>query len=132
MVGHLGLTPQSVHALSGFKVQGRNTQAAKNMVEDAIALEAAGASMLVLELVPSALAQQISEALTIPTIGIGAGPECDGQVLVLHDLLGFDTSFKPKFLKQYANIGKTVVEALESYVTDVNEKSFPSGEHSFS
>ena len=131
VVGHLGLTPQSVHALSGYKVQGRSAKAAEKMLEDAKALEKAGVSCLVLELVPSELSMQIQDALTIPIIGIGAGPDCDGQVLVLHDLLGFDDSFKPKFLKRYANIGKTVVDALDTYIGEVRGKSFPSQDHSF-
>lgn len=131
VVAHLGLTPQSVHALSGYKVQGRSQDAASEMIQDARALESAGASFLVLELVPRGLAKQISEALSIPTIGIGAGGDCDGQVLVLHDLLGFDDSFSPKFLKRYANIGKTVKDALDAYIDDVREKKFPSDEQSF-
>ena len=101
------------------------------MIRQAVALEKAGASMLVLELVPRQLTKEISKALSIPTIGIGAGPDADGQVLVLHDLLGFEEGFKPKFLKCYANMGKAVKDALGSYVSDVKEGAFPKDEHSF-
>ncbi len=131
VIGHLGLTPQSVHAMSGYKVQGRDDEAQKALVLDALALEQAGAALLVLELVPASLAEKISQALRIPTIGIGAGPDCDGQVLVLHDLLGFDDQFKPRFLKHYANIGRSVVDALSDYIRDVKDVSFPTQEHSF-
>lgn len=131
VVSHLGLTPQSVHAMSGYKVQGKDDRGAQEMIRQAVALEKAGASMLVLELVPRQLTKEISKALSIPTIGIGAGPDADGQVLVLHDLLGFEEGFKPKFLKCYANMGKAVKDALGSYVSDVKEGAFPKDEHSF-
>lgn len=131
VVGHLGLTPQSLHSLSGYRVQGRGIDAQKAMLEDALALHKAGVAALVLELVPEGLAAKISQALPVPTIGIGAGKACDGQVLVLHDLLGFDEEFTPRFLKRYANIGQIVVNALNDYVKDVKEESFPTQDHSF-
>jgi 3-methyl-2-oxobutanoate hydroxymethyltransferase len=130
-VGHLGLTPQSVHALSGYKVQARDKDARKRLISDAKALESAGAFCVVLEMIPSSLAKAVSKELTIPTIGIGAGAGCDGQVLVMHDLLGFDDSFKPKFLKKYANLSKVISEALASYDKDVKTGKFPAAEHSF-
>lgn len=131
VMGHLGLTPQSVHAMGGYRVQGRGDEAAKRIMEDALTLQEAGIFSLVLEMVPAELAGRISAALKIPTIGIGAGPKCDGQILVLHDLLGFDEEFKPKFLKKYANLGKVVKEALTAYDDDVKAGSFPAAEHSF-
>ena len=131
VVGHLGLTPQSVHALGGYRVQGRGDEEADRLVKDAIALEKAGACMIVLELIPRALAMRVTDLLSIPTIGIGAGPETDGQVLVLHDLLGFNSEFKPKFLKQYANLGDQIVKALTEYVSDVSSGYFPTEENSF-
>jgi 3-methyl-2-oxobutanoate hydroxymethyltransferase len=131
VVGHLGLTPQSVHALSGYKVQARDKDARKRLISDAKALESAGAFCVVLEMIPSSLAKAVSKELTIPTIGIGAGAGCDGQVLVMHDLLGFDDSFKPKFLKKYANLSKVISEALASYDKDVKTGKFPAAEHSF-
>jgi 3-methyl-2-oxobutanoate hydroxymethyltransferase len=130
-MGHLGLTPQSVHALGGYKVQGRDQAAADRLLEDAGALEAAGACAVVLELVPAELARRISAALTIPTIGIGAGPGCDGQVLVLHDMLGLNEGFSPKFLKRYAELGAAVREAVRSYAAEVRGGSYPAKEHSF-
>ncbi len=132
VMGHLGLTPQSVHALGGYKVQGRGKQAESRMIEDAKALERAGAFAIVLELIPTELAEKVSSELTIPTIGIGAGPGCDGQVLVLQDLLGFDDSFCPKFLKKYAQIGEMTVAALCEFDKEVKDKSFPASEHGFS
>lgn len=131
VMGHLGLTPQSVHQMGGYKVQGRGAEASQALIEDALALEAAGAFALVLEMVPTSLAASLTSMLKIPTIGIGAGPECDGQILVLHDLLGFDTSFNPKFLKKYANFGTLIVEALQAYDHDVKTRVFPTGEHGF-
>ena len=130
VMGHLGLTPQSVHALGGYRVQGKGERG-KQIFNEAKALEDAGAFAIVLELVPADLARDITAALSIPTIGIGAGPGCSGQVLVLHDLLGFDGAFKPKFLKQYAHLGGEVVRALQAYSKDVKEKKFPGPEHSF-
>ncbi len=130
VIGHLGLTPQSVHALGGYKVQGRGEQAQK-LLEDAKALEEAGACAVVLELIPQALAVEVTKSLHIPTIGIGAGSGTDGQVLVLHDMLGFNSEFSPKFLKKYANLGDIVVEAVKSYDAEVKAGIFPGPEHSF-
>jgi len=131
VMGHLGLTPQSVHQLGGFKVQGRNAEAAKRLLEDARGLQEAGAYALVLEMVPAVLAKEVTEALTIPTIGIGAGAHTDGQVLVSYDLLGMNEDFKPRFLKTYANLFETITEAVESYCEEVKAGEFPSDEHAF-
>jgi 3-methyl-2-oxobutanoate hydroxymethyltransferase len=131
VMGHLGLTPQSVHALGGYKVQGRDPAAAERLLDDARELEAAGACAIVLELVPAEVARRISAALTIPTIGIGAGPGCDGQVLVLHDMLGLNEGFSPKFLKRYAELGGAVRDAVRAYATDVRAGTYPGREHSF-
>jgi 3-methyl-2-oxobutanoate hydroxymethyltransferase len=131
VIGHLGLTPQSVHALGGYRVQGRDPAARERLLHDAKALEAAGACAIVLELIPADLAGQISQALTIPTIGIGAGPRCDGQVLVLHDMLGLNELFAPRFLKHYAKLGEAVREAVRSYATEVRAGKYPGKEHSF-
>ena len=131
VMGHLGLTPQSIHMLGGFKVQAKTEDARLKLLEDAKALERAGAFALVLEMIPADLALEISKELKIPTIGIGAGAGCDGQVLVLHDLLGFDLSFNPKFLKRYANFETTVIEAISSYCVDVKSGQFPSDSQSF-
>ena len=131
VVGHLGLTPQSVHALSGYKVQAREKDAQKRLLADAKALEDAGAFCVVLEMIPAKLAKEVSKVLTVPVIGIGAGAGCDGQVLVMHDLLGFDDAFKPKFLKKYANLSKIISEALASYDKEVKSGKFPAQEHSF-
>ncbi len=131
--GHLGLTPQSVDALGGFNVQGRDKQAAKQLIDDALALEKAGAKLLVLECVPAQLAKTISEKLTIPTIGIGAGANTDGQVLVLHDMLGINANFKPKFVKNFMQdiTSGNIKEAIELYVKQVKSRQFPQPEHSF-
>ena len=131
VIGHLGLTPQSVHALGGYRVQGRDPVAADRLMADAKALEAAGACSIVLELIPAALSARISQALTIPTIGIGAGPQCDGQVLVLHDMLGLNEQFAPKFLKHFAKLGDAVREAVRSYADEVRTGKYPGKEHSF-
>jgi 3-methyl-2-oxobutanoate hydroxymethyltransferase len=131
VLGHLGLTPQSVHALGGYRVQGRDEPTADRLTADAMALEAAGACGIVLELLPAPLAERISAALTIPTIGIGAGPGCDGQVLVLHDMLGLNEGFNPKFLRRYAELGEAVRGAVRSYAADVRDGRYPSAEHSF-
>jgi 3-methyl-2-oxobutanoate hydroxymethyltransferase len=131
VIGHLGLTPQSVHALGGYRVQGRDEATAERLMADARALEAAGACGVVLELLPSALARRISAALTIPTIGIGAGAGCDGQVLVLHDMLGLNEMFNPKFLKRYAELGEAVRTAVRAYAVDVRDGRYPGPEHSF-
>ncbi len=132
VVGHLGLTPQSVHQLGGFRVQGKNSGAAAKLLDDAMALEEAGAFAVVLECIPEALGRQVTERLSIPTIGIGAGVHCDGQVLVIQDLLGITQGFKPKFVKRYADIGEQIVSALENYRTEVKERQFPAPEYSFS
>ena len=131
VIGHLGLTPQSVHALGGYRVQGRDAAAADRLINDAKALEGAGACSIVLELIPAALGARISKALTIPTIGIGAGPQCDGQVLVLHDMLGLNEQFAPKFLKHFAKLGDAVREAVRVYADEVREGKYPAKEHSF-
>ncbi len=131
VIGHLGLTPQSVHALGGYRVQGREAAAAERLLADALALEEAGACAIVLELLPAALAKRITAALTIPTIGIGAGAGCDGQVLVLHDMLGLNEMFNPKFLKRYAELGEAVRAAVRSYAAEVRDGTYPGPEHSF-
>ncbi|MBK7596675.1 MAG: 3-methyl-2-oxobutanoate hydroxymethyltransferase [Gemmatimonadetes bacterium] len=131
VVGHLGLTPQSVHALGGYRVQGRGLTAAERLRTDAQALEAAGASAIVLELVPRDLATEISATLRIPTIGIGAGVGCDGQVLVLQDMLGLNAGFQPKFLRRYAELAETVQAAARQFGDDVRARRYPDDEHSF-
>jgi len=131
VMGHLGLTPQSVHALGGHRVQGRDEKTAERLKEDAKALEDAGAFAIVLELVPAPLASQITKSLTIPTIGIGAGPACDGQVLVLHDMLGLNDKFAAKFVKRYAALAEDVREAVRLYAAEVREGRYPGPEHSF-
>ncbi len=125
VMGHVGLTPQSVHALSGYRTQGKTDESRKRILEDAMALEAAGAYAVVLECVPESLAQEITRMLQIPTIGIGAGPACDGQVLVIYDLLGFNPEFKPKYLKTYLNGAALIQQACEKYVTEVRQRVFP-------
>lgn len=131
VMGHLGLTPQSVHALGGYRVQGRDAPTAERLLEDAKALEAAGAFAIVLELIPAPLASRISKSLAIPTIGIGAGPACDGQVLVLHDLLGLNDRFDAKFIKRYAALAQDVREAVKLFAAEVQEGRYPGPEHSF-
>ena len=131
VVGHLGLTPQSVHKFGGFRVQGKGEEAADQLVEDARALEDAGVYALVLEMVPAELAARVTEAIDIPTIGIGAGRQTDGQVLVIYDLLGLDTSFTPKFLKRFAEMEERAIEALSEYREEVRAREFPGDEHSF-
>lgn len=131
VMGHIGLTPQSVHALGGFKVQGREHDAALRLVEAARALEDAGCYALVLEGIPAELAGEITRALTIPTIGIGAGPECDGQVLVCYDLLGMNPDFTPKFLKRYESLHGRVTAAAEQFAAEVRGGAFPEKRHSF-
>jgi 3-methyl-2-oxobutanoate hydroxymethyltransferase len=131
VMGHIGLTPQSVHALGGYRVQGKDDATADRLRADAKALEDAGAFAIVLELVPAALASQITKALTIPTIGIGAGPACDGQVLVLHDMLGLNEQFSAKFVKKYAALAEDVREAARLYAAEVREGRYPGPEHSF-
>lgn len=132
VVGHIGLTPQTANQLGGFKVQGRDLDSAKQLIKDAHVLEQAGAFLLVLEAVPRQVARQISSELKIPTIGIGAGLDCDGQVLVYHDILGLFERFKPKFVKQYAQLGQLAVQAIKSYHDDVKLSLFPAEEHTFS
>ncbi|HYA19661.1 MAG TPA: 3-methyl-2-oxobutanoate hydroxymethyltransferase [Burkholderiales bacterium] len=129
--GHLGLTPQSVYQLGGYRVQGKGDREAKRLVQEAKMLEQAGAGMLVLEAVPAGLAKQITAKLAIPTIGIGAGVECSGQVLVLHDMLDVTTGKKPKFVKNFLHGKNSVQAAVEAYVREVKAKSFPGPEHSF-
>lgn len=131
VMGHIGLTPQSIYELGGYRVQGRTAKKTEVLVNQALALQEAGAFSLVIELVPSETAKAITEAVEIPTIGIGAGPHCDGQVLVLWDMLGLFEDFKPKFLKKYANVKKLIVDAVNEYSTDVRESKFPDKEHSF-
>jgi len=131
VMGHVGLTPQSVHALGGFKVQGRTLEAAAQLLRDAHAVEAAGAFSVVLESVPRELAARITQELRIPTIGIGAGPECDGQVLVLHDLLGLSFGNLPKFARQYANLGEAMARAAREFSEDVRGGRFPSDAESY-
>jgi 3-methyl-2-oxobutanoate hydroxymethyltransferase len=131
VIGHLGLTPQSVNALGGYRVQGRDNASAERLLADATALENAGACAIVLELVPAPVAARVSQALTIPTVGIGAGPHCDGQVLVLHDMLGLNEQFAPRFLKHYAQLGESVRSAVRTYATEVREGTYPGKEHSF-
>lgn len=131
VMGHLGLTPQSINALGGFRVQGKDAEAAARIRTDAMALQEAGAFSVVLEGVPRDLATEVTAALRIPTIGIGAGPNCDGQVLVVHDLLGLTRDPMPKFAKAYADLGDRAVAAARAYATDVREGSFPSDAHSY-
>ncbi len=129
VMGHLGLTPQSIHKFGGFKVQGRDEAAAKKLVDDAMAIQQAGAFSIVLEAVPAEVAKKITESLEIPTIGIGAGPDCDGQVLVTQDLLGLFERFVPKFVKRYAHLAPLVEEAVKAYIDEVKTGKFPSKEH---
>ncbi len=131
LMGHLGLTPQSVHQLGGYKVQGKDDKTSRKMMEDARILEEAGAFSIVLECVPAQLAGEISRSLTIPTIGIGAGVECDGQVLVVNDMLGMFEKFTPKFVKKYATLNIDIRTAIEQYIDEVKERKFPGEEHSF-
>jgi 3-methyl-2-oxobutanoate hydroxymethyltransferase len=131
VMGHLGFTPQSVHALGGFRVQGTDSARADRLAEDARAVEAAGAFALVLELMPSPVGRRVTEAVSIPTIGIGAGPHCDGQVLVLHDLLGLNENFQPRFLKTYADLGPAVRAAVARFVDDVRSGGYPGPEHEY-
>lgn len=131
VMGHLGMTPQSVHRYGGYKVQGKESDHAASLLTDAKALETAGAFAIVLEAIPAELAQRVTEQLTIPTIGIGAGPHCDGQVLVLYDLLGLFDDFVPKFVKPYAHLKTDALQALRRYKTEVEEGVFPSDSESY-
>jgi 3-methyl-2-oxobutanoate hydroxymethyltransferase len=129
--GHVGLTPQSVHQLGGYRVQGKGDAAAQRLLDDALALQQAGAGLLVLEAIPSVRAQQVTQQLAIPTIGIGAGPDCSGQVLVLYDLLGIYPGKPPKFAKNFLQGAASIQAAVEQYVRAVKDGSFPSAEHGF-
>jgi 3-methyl-2-oxobutanoate hydroxymethyltransferase len=131
VMGHVGLTPQSVHAFGGYKVQGREKEARSRIIDDARAVEEAGAFSLVLEGMPADLAEEITAALTIPTIGIGAGAGCDGQVLVIHDMLGLFDDFTPKFVKRYAELKELMGKAVRNFAEEVREGKFPGAEHSF-
>jgi 3-methyl-2-oxobutanoate hydroxymethyltransferase len=131
VMGHVGLTPQSVHAMGGFKVQGKGDDAATRVIEGARALEDAGAFAIVLEAIPPDLAEEITAALSIPTIGIGAGPACDGQVLVCYDLLGMYPEMKPKFAKRFSEVGEQIMQATRAYVGEVQQRTFPAPEHTF-
>jgi 3-methyl-2-oxobutanoate hydroxymethyltransferase len=132
VVGHVGLTPQSYHAFGGFKVQGRDADAAERLVADAVAVAEAGAFCVVLEMVPAELAARVTATIPVPTIGIGAGAGCDGQVLVYNDLLGMDARFKPRFVKRFADLDSVVRGAVAAYVAEVKAGTFPAAEHSFS
>jgi 3-methyl-2-oxobutanoate hydroxymethyltransferase len=131
VMGHVGLTPQSVHAFGGYRVQGKDPGRAKEILEGARALEEAGAFAVVLEGIPVSLAREVTAALSVPTIGIGAGPECDGQVLVLHDLLGIYREFTPKFVKRYADLGAETEKAVREFCSEVRGGKFPDEEYSF-
>jgi 3-methyl-2-oxobutanoate hydroxymethyltransferase len=131
VMGHLGLTPQSVHATGGFKVQARRQDAALALVDEAKALAAAGCFAIVLEAVPDEVARMVTDAVDVPTIGIGAGGDCDGQVLVYHDLLGFEDRMRPRFVRRYAELGAAATEAMRSYAEDVRHGRFPSGDESY-
>ncbi|UCD05695.1 MAG: 3-methyl-2-oxobutanoate hydroxymethyltransferase [candidate division WOR-3 bacterium] len=131
VMGHLGLTPQSVHKFGGYRIQGVGKDASERMLEDAKSLQSAGCFAIVLEKIPKALAKRITSAIEIPTIGIGAGPHCDGQVLVLHDILGLFEEFKPRFVKRYANLAEEIRRAVEQYKKEVQGGIFPDKEHSF-
>jgi 3-methyl-2-oxobutanoate hydroxymethyltransferase len=131
VMGHIGLTPQSVHAMGGFKVQGRKRAQAERLLRDAKALEEAGCFALVLEGIPVELARVITQSISIPTIGIGAGADCDGQVLVIYDLLGMNLEFKPKFVKRYAELGRTIPEAIAAFKEEVQRGDFPADAHTF-
>lgn len=132
VLGHLGLTPQSIHQMGGFKVQGKVLAQAEKLVEDAKLLEEAGVFGIVLECIPAPLAEKVSQSISMPTIGIGAGKGCDGQVLVAHDLLGLSGDFSPRFVRRYANLGEEMQKAFSSYISDVRSGEFPGGKESFS
>jgi len=131
VLGHIGLTPQSLHQLGGYKIQGKTETARETLIEDALAVENAGAFALVLESIPAELGQAITDKVNIPTIGIGAGPHCDGQILVIQDLLGLNSDFKPSFVKTYATLGATIQKAVKEFAFEVKSSQFPSKEHSF-
>ena len=131
VMGHIGLTPQSVHRMGGYKVQGKEEKQREKLLADALAVERAGAFSVVLEAVPLSLAKEITKTLKIPTIGIGAGIYCDGQVLVIHDLLGLTGKFRPKFVKQYVNLENEITKAVKKFLFEVKKKKFPTDKHSF-
>ena len=131
VMGHLGLTPQSIHQLGGPKIQGKVAETAQKIADDSLALQEAGCFSLVLECVPAVLAERISKSLTIPTIGIGAGSQTDGQILVLQDMLGMNPNFNPKFLKKFLSGYDQITQALNAYVTETQDQSFPAKEHSY-
>lgn len=131
VIGHIGLTPQSIHRMGGYKIQGRKQEQAEKLLADAVAIEDAGAFALVLEGIPRLLASRITESVTIPTIGIGAGSCCDGQVLVIHDILGLCEKYSPKFVKRYVDATSLISEAVAAYINDVKSGNFPLDEHSF-
>ena len=131
VMGHVGLTPQSVHAFGGFKVQGKTDAGAEQVLRDAVAVQEGGAFSLVLEGIPAALGARVTQEVDIPTIGIGAGPDCDGQVLVTHDMLRLFSDFTPKFVRVYADVGQMTTEAVERYCREVREGAFPAEEHCF-
>jgi 3-methyl-2-oxobutanoate hydroxymethyltransferase len=129
VMGHIGLTPQSVHKMGGYKVQGKDDVSRKKLLSDAKAIEEAGAFSIVLEAVPSDLAKEITESVSIPTIGIGAGIDCDGQVLVMHDILGLTFGKRPKFVKEYKNLKTEIENAVKEYIDEVHDKKFPTDKH---
>lgn len=131
VMGHIGLTPQSIHRMGGYKIQGKEERQRQKLLADALAVERAGAFSLVLEAIPAELAQEITQSLNIPTIGIGAGINCDGQVLVIHDVLGLSGSFRPKFVKQYVQLEPLIKKAVQEFVAEVKEEKFPTKGHSF-
>jgi 3-methyl-2-oxobutanoate hydroxymethyltransferase len=131
VMGHLGLTPQSVHAMGGYRVQAKTDEAAERLYSDAKALEKSGIFSLVLEGIPTPVAERVTQSLSVPTIGIGAGPHCDSQVLVIHDLLGFGTGKYPKFVKPYADLRGEITRAVEQFASEVSEGTFPDPEHSY-
>lgn len=131
VMGHIGLTPQTVSQLGGFRIQGKTAVAAESLLEDALALEAAGCFSIVLEAIPAVVATHITDQLTIPTIGIGAGAGCDGQVLVYHDMLGLYDRLQPRFVKQYGNLGQAVITAVQTYSEEVRSRHFPAEEHTY-
>ena len=131
VMGHIGLTPQSFHQLGGFKVQGRDSGGRERLLADALALEEAGVYAIVLEAIPSDIAREITETVSVPTIGIGGGVSCDGQVLVSYDMLGMDETFKPRFVRRFATLGQTIKDATAAYVSEVRSGTFPSDAESF-
>ena len=131
VMGHLGLTPQTATMLGGYKIQAKTAETAQNLLDDALALQEAGCFSIVIEAIPADVGAFVSAKLDIPTIGIGAGQKCDGQVLVFHDVLGIFDKFTPKFVKQYANLRQPIVDAFKAYASEVESGAFPAGEHSF-